>query len=120
MITATLLPAFGVSPVLGRAFTRDDDQPGAPGVALLSDALWRRRFGADGSVIGRAITLDGNPYTILGVLPPHFQIMTAADVLLPMGPWAATLPDDRSWHPGIFPIARMKPGVTLTQAQAEM
>src|SRR5439155_7260478 len=86
MITATLLPTFGVSPVLGREFTRDDDQAGAPGVVLLSDALWRRRFGADANVIGRAITLDGNPYSIVGVLPPRFQIIAAADVLLPMGP----------------------------------
>jgi len=120
MITATLLPTFGVSPALGRTFTRDDDRSGAPGVALLSDALWRRRFGGDAGAIGRAVMLDGNSYTIVGILPPHFQVMTPADVLLPMGPWAATLPDDRSWHPGIFPIARLKPGVTLAQAQAEM
>jgi putative ABC transport system permease protein len=54
------------------------------------------------------------------VLPPQFQLLAAADVLLPMGPWAATLPDDRNWHPGIFPLARLKPGVTMAQAQAEM
>ena len=75
---------------------------------LLSDALWRRRFGAAPDVIGRAITLDNQPYTIVGVLPPRFQLLQPADVLLPIGPWAATLPDDRGWHPGIFPIARLK------------
>ena len=90
------------------------------GVALLSDALWRRRFGAAPDIIGRAMTLDNQPYTIVGVLPPRFQLLAAADVLLPMGPWAATLPDDRGWHPGIFPLARLKAGITLRQAQAEM
>ena len=87
---------------------------------LLSDALWRRRFGGGAAAIGRAITLDNQPYTIVGVLPPRFQLLQPADILLPMGPWAATLPDDRGWHPGIFPLARLKAGVDLQQAQAEM
>ena len=120
MVTASLLPALGVAPQLGRTFSADDDKPGSAGVALLSDALWRRRFGGSADAIGRPLTLDNQPYTIVGVLPPQFQLLAAADVLLPMGPWAATLPDDRNWHPGIFPLARLKPGVTMAQAQAEM
>jgi putative ABC transport system permease protein len=120
MVSASLLPMLGVAPQLGRALAQTDDKAGAAGVALLSEALWHRRFGGSVDVIGRAVTLDNTPYTIVGVLPPQFQLLAAADVLLPMGPWAATLPDDRNWHPGIFPLARLKPGVTMAQAQAEM
>ena len=120
MISASLLPALGVSPIVGRGFTIDDDRPGAAGVVLLSDALWRRRFGAAPDAVGRALTLDSQSYTIVGVLPPLFQLMQPADVLVPMGPWAATLPDDRGWHPGIWPLARLKASTTAQQAQAEM
>jgi putative ABC transport system permease protein len=120
MVTAPLLPMLGVTPPLGRAFSAEEDRPGAAGVALLSDALWHRRFGGTADAVGRTITLDNQPYTVIGVLPPGFQLMQPADVLLPMGPWAATLPDDRSWHPGILPLARLKAGVALAQAQAEM
>ena len=120
MVTASLLPVLGVSPSIGRVFATDEDRAGAAGVVLVSDALWQSRFGARPDVIGRAMTLDNQPYTILGVLPPRFQLLQSADVLLPMGPWAATLPDDRGWHPGIFPLARLKPDVSLARAQAEM
>jgi len=120
MVTASLLPTLGVSPELGRTFAPDDDRSGAAGVVLLSDALWHRRFGGARDVVGRAITLDNQPYTIVGVLPASFQVLQSADVFLPMGPWAATLPDDRSWHPGIFPLARLRPDVTRERAQAEM
>jgi putative ABC transport system permease protein len=120
MVTAPLLPMLGVGPALGRAFSADEDRPGAAGVALLSDTLWHRRFGGTADAIGRTITLDNQPYTVIGVLPPGFQLLQAADVLLPMAPWAATLPDDRSWHPGIVPLARLKPDISLSRAQAEM
>ena len=120
MLTASLLPALRVTPTLGRAFTKDDDKAGAAGVAILSDAMWRRRFGASRAAVGRGIALDGQPYTVVGVLPPGFQVMAPADVYLPMGPWAATLPDDRNWHPGIWPVARLKPAAAIAEAQAEM
>ena len=120
MLSAAVLPGLGIVPPLGRAFTADDDARGAAGVALISEALWRRRFAGTADAVGRSITLDNQPYTIVGVMPPGFQLLQAADVYLPMGPWAATLPDDRSWHPGIWPLARLKPGMTQQQAQAEM
>src|SRR6185503_6797462 len=120
MVTSSLLPMLGVSPVAGRSFSADDDRAGAAGVALLGDALWRRRFGGDTSAIGRVVTLDNQPYTIVGILPPRFQLLQRADVVLPIGAWAATLPDDRGWHPGIFPVARLRPGIDLVQAQSEM
>src|SRR5205823_12425720 len=120
MVSATLLPMLGASPAIGRTFAADDDRPGAAGVVVVSDALWHRRFGGAANVVGRALTLDNQPYTIVGVLPPGFQLLAAADLFVPMGPWAVTLPDDRGWHPGIFPLARMKTGVSLARAQAEM
>jgi predicted permease len=120
MLSAAVLPALGVRPALGRAFTADDDAPGAGGVALLSDSLWRRRFGASADAIGRSITLDNQPYTVIGVMPPRFQLLQNADLIVPLGPWAATLPDDRGWHPGIWPLARLKDGVSPARAQAEM
>jgi putative ABC transport system permease protein len=120
MLSSAVLPGLGVSPVVGRPFTAEDDAPGAAGVAILSDSLWRRRFAGSADALGRSITLDNQPYTIVGIMPPHFQLLQAADVLLPLGPWAATLPDDRGWHPGIWPLARLKGGVTTAGAQAEM
>jgi putative ABC transport system permease protein len=83
--------------------------------------LWQRRFGGSRDVIGKPITLNNRAYTIAGVLPPNFQILQQRpDVVIPLGPWAATLPNDRSWHPGIYPIARLRDGVSLAQARAEM
>jgi putative ABC transport system permease protein len=120
MVSATLLPMLGISPALGRTFAADDDRPGAAGVVLLSDALWHRRFGGATGVVGRAVTLDNQPYTVVGVLPPGFQLLAAADLFVPMGPWTVTLPDDRGWHPGIFPLARLQTGASLARAQAEM
>ena len=120
MMTATLLGMLGVSPVSGRPFSADEDRAGAAPVALVSHGLWQRRFGGDPSLVGRTVVLDNEPCTVVGILPPGFQIMSPADVYLPLGPWAAKLPDDRGWHVGIFPIARLGPGVTLQQAQVEM
>ena len=120
MVSAGALRALRVSPAAGRLFSADDDRSGAAGVAILSDALWQRRFGGTPDAIGRAITLDNQSYTVVGVMPASMQLMQPADVWLPMGPWAATLPDDRGWHPGIWPVARLKDSVSPQQAQAEM
>jgi putative ABC transport system permease protein len=120
MVSASLLAALGTPPALGRGIAADDDRSGAAGVAVLSDALWRRRFGGSTGVVGRTVTLDGGVYTIVGVMPASFRVLGQADVFLPIGPWAATLPDDRNWHPGLWPIARLKPHVTIQEAQAEM
>jgi putative ABC transport system permease protein len=120
MLSSSVLPMLGIVPQIGRPFGPEDDRSGAAGVALLSDALWRRRFGAGPEVLGRTITVDSQPYTIVGVAPPQFQLMQPADLYLPLGPWAATLPDDRGWHPGIWPIARLRAQTNVAQAQVEM
>jgi putative ABC transport system permease protein len=120
MITANLLPLLGVQPVVGREFQQKDDRPGAEAVVLVSHALWQTRFGGSPSIIGRALVLDHVSYTVVGVLPEGFRIFSAADVYLPLEPWAATLPDDRGWHPGILAVARLAPGVSVADAQREM
>src|SRR5579871_876739 len=121
MITGNLLHLLGVQTIVGRNISATDDRKESPAVALLGYGLWQRTFGGSPQVSGQAITLNNRSYTIIGVLPPDFQLLQQqADVVLPLTPWALTLPDDRSWHPGIFPIARLKQGVRLAQARAEM
>jgi putative ABC transport system permease protein len=120
-VTANLFDLLGVKPELGRGFSDAEDKPGAPPVALISHSLWERRFSSSSGVLGQAITLDNQSYSIIGVMPPRFEILQqAADVFLPFEPWARTQPDDRSWHPGILPIARLKPDVSLEQARSEI
>jgi putative ABC transport system permease protein len=118
-ITATLLPMLGVSLEHGRNFTPGEDTPGAEGVAILSAGYAARKFPQENAV-GRVVQLNQQPYTVVGVLPRRFELFQPADIYIPFWPWASTLPDDRGWHPGIFPLARLKPGVSLEQARAEM
>ncbi len=120
-VTANLFDLLGIKPELGRTFSDAEDKPGAPPVAVISHSLWERRFSSSPSVLSQTITLDNQNYSIIGVMPPRFEILQqVADVMLPFEPWARTLPDDRSWHPGILPIARLKPGVSLEQARSEI
>jgi putative ABC transport system permease protein len=120
-VSANLFNVLGVPPLIGRTFVPDDDRAGAH-VVLLSYLLWQRRFGSDASIIGRAVTLNGESYTVIGVMP--------RGVHLPgYGNW-----NDELWVPVAFTneeitergnhfldvIARIKPGITLNQAQAEM
>jgi len=103
-VTANLFDVLGVKPELGRAFSESEDKPGAPNVALISHSLWQRRFSLSNAALGQSITLDKQSYSIIGVMPPGFEVLQqSADVILPFEPWARTLPDDRSWHPGILP-----------------
>ena len=120
-VTASLFDLLGARPELGRAFDASEDKPGAPPVVLISHSLWQRRFSSSQTALGKSITLDNQSYSIIGVMPPGFEVLQqAADVILPFEPWASTLPDDRSWHPGILPIARLKPGVSLEQARSDI
>jgi putative ABC transport system permease protein len=119
-VTAGLLSLLGVVPVAGRTFLPQEDRAGGPPVAMISYALWQRRFGGSPNWLGKTIVLDSQPHTLIGVLPPGFQLLQPAEVFVPFEPWAKTLPDDRDWHPGILPVARLKPGVSVAQARAEM
>jgi predicted permease len=118
--TASLFPLLRVEALEGHTFTADEDRFGGPPVVLLSYGFWQRNFGGAKSVLGKNITLDDQTYTVSGILPPGFQVVAPADVFLAFAPWAHGLPDDRNWHPGIIAIGRLRNGVTIAQARAEM
>ncbi|MGH9840046.1 MAG: ABC transporter permease [Blastocatellia bacterium] len=114
-ISAELLPLLGVTPQLGRAFAAAEFQPGRAQVVLISHSLWQKRFAADPQIIGQAVTLDERRYTVIGVLPPAFAFFPASDLLTPLTFNAEELSND-SYFPYNL-VARLKPGVTLEQAQ---
>jgi predicted permease len=118
-VSAGLFPLLGVEPQLGRAFLPEEDQPGVGRVVLLSHGLWQRRFGADPALIGRALTLNGESHTVVGVMPPHFQFPTAEDELWVPIAFTPNEAANRGRH-FLQVFARLKPGVALEQAQAEM
>jgi MacB-like periplasmic core domain len=123
-VTDGVLPILGVTPLSGRSFTRADDEPGSPGTAMITYGYWRSKFGGDRSVIGKTIEVDGKPSTIVGVLPQRFRFLDMTDlaILLPLK-WnrAGTRGEDTS-PPGYnyFAVARLKPGVTLAEASADV
>lgn len=118
-VSANLFPLLGVEPQIGRVFTAAEDQPGTQRVVLLSYGLWQRRFGGDPNIVGKSLTLNGDSYIVVGVMPARFQFPSK---------------DDEAWVPIAFTpqetasrnrhylevVARLKPGVTLAQAQTEM
>lgn len=117
LISASLLPMLGVEPQLGRGFGADDDSPGASPTVLLADSLWRRRFGADADVVGRDVSLNHEPYTVIGVMPPGFDFPGNAALWMPMAPaLAGTARDQR----GVSVMARLRPDTDLARARAEV
>jgi putative ABC transport system permease protein len=120
LASANLFDVLGVRPAIGRGFLPDDDKVGAPPVALLSDAYWKRTFGADPGVLGQTITLDGTSHTIVGVLPPRVRL-TQSEIWIPIGLFANTEQfQERANHPGTIGLARLKPAVTLAQMQSDL
>jgi putative ABC transport system permease protein len=116
-VTASLLRVFAAPPIAGRWFTEDEDRPGGPNVAIMTESLWTSRFGRDPAVIGRAITLDGVPRTIVGVMPDApFEGLYRFEVLVPL---AMALNRQDGLH-NLLVVARLKPGVTMEQARNEM
>jgi putative ABC transport system permease protein len=117
----TLLETLGIQPILGRTFNSEESQPNAPKVALISYGLWKSRFAGNPGVLGKALSLDGQSATILGVLPPQFELPTLerADVLLAQ---ALDAEEQRSRKTAILvtTVARLKPGVTPEQAKAAL
>ncbi len=118
-VTAELLPTLGVRPVMGRVFTQEDDRVSAPGTVLLSYGLWQERFGGVAAILGHTIKLENLPYTIIGVMPKDFYFPTREARLWTPMRWPPDAFEDRS-NTYIFPVGRLKPGVSLRQAQAEM
>jgi putative ABC transport system permease protein len=121
-VTAGYFDVYGVSPAAGRAFTPEDEQPGGARVVILSDGLVRRRFGGDRSIVGRAIRLDGEPYTVVGIMPAGFSnvIAPAAEVWAPLRDRATGEFDARQWGHHYDIIARLAPGATVNSAMREL
>jgi putative ABC transport system permease protein len=120
-VEGNFLPVLGVSPILGRNFTANEDRPNGPRVALISYGLWLSRFQLEPSVIGKLIRIDGHATEIVGVLPKDFEMprLQGADVLVPQ---ALDVAAERRADPGhpMWAFARLKPGVTIEQAKAEL
>ena len=118
-VSASLFPLLGVEPLMGRAFLPEEDQPGGNRVAIMSHGLWQRRFGSDPNIVGKALMLNGESRTIVGVMPANFEFPAREnDIWVPI----AFPPDEAARRGAHFlrVIARTKPGVSVEQAQAEM
>src|SRR6185369_10309069 len=118
-VSTSLFPLLGVEPQIGRVFTSTEDQPGNERVVLLSYGLWQRRFGGDAGILGKTLQLNGAGYTVVGVMPARFQFPSVDDEV--WVPVAFTQEDaaNRNRH-YLRVVGRLKPGVTLAQAQADM
>jgi putative ABC transport system permease protein len=120
-VASTSLPTFGIVPVLGRNFTAEEDRPNSPKVALLTYGLWQDRFGADRGVLDRAISVDGTPTRIVGVLPQGFEFPTLAHVgLLVPEALDESIVQRHVMGPVVRVFGRMKAGSTLEQVRAQL
>jgi putative ABC transport system permease protein len=118
-VTANFLPMLGVKPAAGRVFSADEDKPGAAKVVMLSHGFWQRRYGAEQSVIGRQLLLNGEKYTVIGVMPKDFQFMESwIGLWVPLALSSEELAQRNSHY--LTVVARMKPGVTVAQADADI
>ena len=120
MISAEFFPALGLQPRLGRNFTPEEDRAGAGPVAILSEGIWKRKFGSSPEVLGRSITLNGKVYTVVGVATGHITGLSVTDVYVPIGQWNDPTFRDRRISMGMNSIGRLKPGVSIEQARSDM
>jgi putative ABC transport system permease protein len=117
LISASLFPLLGVAPQLGRVFRDDEDRAGAPGVVLLSDGVWRRRYGADSTILNRVISINNQAHTVVGVMPPRFQFPEEVDLWIPIAP---VLGNDVRRARSLVVYGRLHDGASLTQARQEI
>jgi putative ABC transport system permease protein len=111
-----LFPMLGIAPQMGRAFNADDDREGGEPVALLSDDLWRRRYGADAGIVGRSIVINSRPHTVIGVMPPRFRFPNNQLLWVPLAQYATS---KERGERGLSVYARLKDGTTLEQGRQE-
>src|SRR6267378_3111555 len=121
LMSADVFAALRTQPEIGRVFREDEDKPGAPPVAVISHALWQNGFGGHAGILNKTISLNGKLHTVLGVMPAGFEFPNKVDVWVPVGPYSAkSNSQKRDYHPGLFGLARLKPGVTLEQARGDL
>jgi len=120
-ISSGLFAVLGVTPLRGRAFLPEEDRPGAAPVIIISYGLWQRQFGGDPAAIGKALVFEGQAHTVVGIAPSGFRLGAGeVDVFTPLGENTQRFMQNRDAHPGINVWARLRPGVTLAAAQAEL
>jgi predicted permease len=125
MVSADFFSILGVKPLMGRMFTAEEDQLGSDHVLLISSGFWKRKFGSSPDVLGRRLVLDGEGYTIIGVIPASFHLTLpsfpdSGEVYVPIGQWNHPYFHQRSYALGMKGIGRLKPGVAFAQARADM
>src|SRR3989442_1138460 len=125
LVSGNYLQLLGMRPALGRLVTPADDSPGSARVAVLDNGFFQSRFGSDRSVLGRTLVLDGQAYTVVGVLAPDVRVSYRAgdpkpDVVLPVGLVAEDAPYNRRGQAGVFAVGRLKTGVTVEQALSDL
>src|SRR4051795_5603358 len=118
-VTEDFFKIIGVSPILGRDFTADDNKPGAEKVAILGHNIWQRDFGSDPKIIGQAIRINGKSATIIGVMPPHFEFPNSEELWVPLYNEFPIKPRGDPDGLGGAVLGRLKPGVTVDQANTE-
>lgn len=119
-VSASLFPTLGVRPLLGRNFLPEEDRQGAGCSVMLSYGFWQNRFGRDRNILGRTLTLKGQSCSVAGVLPENIQLSDDGQVYVPLEQWRSVELRTRESHPGLVVIGRLKPGVAIETAQAEM
>ncbi|HEU5411429.1 MAG TPA: ABC transporter permease [Candidatus Acidoferrales bacterium] len=125
MVSANFFNILGFNALVGRTFNANDDHPGAAPVVILSNSFWQRRFGGSRQIIGKSISLNGAAYTVIGALPSNFYFTgnnfgRIPEIFLPLGQWTDKTFLDRRVGMGMDAMGRLKPGVTLAQARADM
>ena len=119
LVSANFLSTLGIKPIRGRDFLAEDDQPSATPVAIISHALWQRRFGADENITGKPLTLNGQQFIVIGITPPNFLFGADADISVPIGLSAERF-KLRGKDPGISTFARLKQNASIESANAEL
>jgi predicted permease len=123
LLTSGFFEQLGVRPLLGRTFTQEEERVGAAPTVLITSAFWKRKFAGSPDVLGKSLTLDGKDFTIIGVIPSSFDLLGSfrnVDVYQPIGQWDNPILMTRTAGLGISAIGRLKPGVSLEQARADM
>ena len=120
LVSADYFTVLGLKPLLGRTFMPGEDESGAGPVALISEDLWRRKFGSAGDVLQKGVTLDEKSYAVVGVIPATFTLVRGVEVFVPIGQWNSGALKSRSAALGLHGIGRLKPGVTIEQARSDL